>query len=62
MEDLVVDINDIPVTEVRLADSRGKLQCVTCAVPAKLSGENLFVVKLRSVTGVPWFLLSAQLQ
>ena len=63
MEELnVVDINGILVTGVSHAHFRGNLQCVTCAVPEELSGENLFVVKLRSAASVPWFLLSAQLQ
>jgi GT2 family glycosyltransferase len=62
MEELIVDINGIPVTGVSYAHIRGKLQCLTCAVPGQLSRENLFVVKLRSADGVPWFLLSAHLQ
>jgi glycosyltransferase involved in cell wall biosynthesis len=62
MEGVTVGINGIPITGVSLAGLNGKLQAVTCAVPAELSEENLFVVRLRSATDAPWFLLSAQLQ
>jgi len=62
MEEVTVGINGIPITGVSLAGPKGKLQSVTCAIPAELSDENLFVVRLRSAAGAPWFLLSAQLQ
>lgn len=62
MEKLMVDINGIPTAGKSLAGLKGKPQSLTCTVPAELSGEKLFVVKLRSASGASWFLLSAQLR